>query len=120
MYFEYENEFFWKPKFGIDIREMFNEEGEANQQMIDTLIKFYFDFTKNTQKLKNIHYIKIKDLKENISVIGELIGAKPNVSEAWMRKAKDKNFVYKDEELDRRYNELISGFKLLNDKPEHV
>jgi len=115
MFFEYENELVWKPKVGVDIREIFNSEGQVNQQMIDKLIQFYFDFTENTQKLKNVHYIRLKDLKDNMDKIGELIGAKPNMSKSWMRKAKEQNFVYKDVELDQKYNELISNFKLLNE-----
>jgi len=114
MHFEYENELFYKPKVGIDCREIFTSDNQANQAMIDKLIEFYFHFTESTQKLKNIHYIKIKELKDGIFAIGDLIGEKPNISKSWMRKAKEKNFVYHDEDLDRKYNELISTFKLIN------
>jgi hypothetical protein len=110
MNFELENELFWKPKVGIDIRD-YGLNDKTNQEIIDKLINFYFDFTNRTQKLKNIHYIKLKELENNISIVGDLIGEKPNIAKRWMRKAKDKRFVYKNEELDRKYNQLISTYK---------
>lgn len=117
MYFEYECELFWKPKYGLDPRDFYKGSKENQKEIIDKLIKFYFDFTESTLKLKNVHYIKLKDLKGSLNQIGELIGEKPQITNSFMRKAKEKNFVYRDEELDRKYNELISTFKLM--KTDH-
>jgi hypothetical protein len=111
MKFEYQNECFFKRKVGLDVREIFTSDSQVDQGQINKLIDFYFDFTEKTQKLKNVQYIRLKDLKDNIYAIGDLIGEKPNLSKRWMRKAKEKNFVYRDEELDRKYNQLISTFK---------
>ncbi|WP_178988456.1 hypothetical protein [Winogradskyella schleiferi] len=107
--FDMVNELFWKPKVGVDLRSFdFGIETEHNEQIIERLIEYYFDFTRKTALLKNIKYIRLKHLDQNLSSVGSLIKESYNKNNSWQRKAKRKIFVYNNDLIDKEYNALVS------------
>jgi hypothetical protein len=113
MNFEYLNDRFWKPKVGVDIREILDEQNEANPEMLDKLIQFYFDFTLKTQKLRNIHYVKLQELKGVVPTVASMIDETPDFSKTYAREAKIKIYRYANEDLDRTYWEMTAGFNTI-------
>lgn len=110
--FEYITECFWKPKVGVDIRNVLDSNNQIkDDKAIDKLVKFYFEYTENTKKLKNMHYVGMKELEAFLPTVGKMIGEVPNVQDTWQRKTKDKKFEFKDEAIDLEYCELVSSIK---------
>ena len=114
MYFEYLNDLFWRPKVGVDIREILDEQGNADEKMINRLTDFYFTFTKDTQKLENIYYIPLRELREKTPLVGEIIGEKPDFTKTYAREAKKKYYVYRNDVLDKQYQQLTSELPTLS------
>ncbi len=108
-HFDIPLEFFWKHKVGVDLRAFdFKEDNKENQEIIDKLIKFYFDFTEKTKLLKNVTYIDLKDIGESIPKVEELIDEKAAVKDSWKRENKKKQFIYKNDSIDEAYNQLTA------------
>lgn len=110
--FEYITECFWKPKVGVDILNVLDSNNQLkDNQAINKLMKFYFEYTENTKKLKNMHYVGMKELETFLPTVGKMIGEVPNVQDAWQRKAKEKKFEFKDDALDLEYSKLVKNLK---------
>tara|TARA_R110000744_G_scaffold203134_2_gene322002 strand:+ start:439 stop:1212 length:774 start_codon:yes stop_codon:yes gene_type:complete len=108
--YEYLTELFWKPKVGLDVRNILDSNGRlTDRKAIDKLVKFYFDFTANTKRLKNMHYVDVKQLDEFIPQVASLINEIPDTRKRWQRKAREKNFVFMDENIDLEYEKLIKN-----------
>ena len=108
-YFDIPHEHFWKEKVGVNLREFeFDLESPKNQEMIDKLIAFYFDFTKKTSLLKNITYIRLKDIKNSLPIVEALIDEKATPEDSWKRANNKKQFDYKNEAIDQQYMELTN------------
>lgn len=113
--YEFVNELFWKKKVGVDLFEFqIGIDTKKNQEIIDKLIRFYFDFTMNTQLLKNVTYINLKEIDKNLPIIESLIDEDATIDNRWKREAKERLFKYENDTLDKRYEQLIA--KLINDK----
>ncbi|MBV7268008.1 hypothetical protein [Winogradskyella luteola] len=116
-HFDIPLEFFWKHKVGVDLRAFdFKKDNKENQEIIDKLIKFYFDFTEKTKLLKNVTYIDLKDIGDSIPKVEELIDEKAAVKDSWKRENKKKQFIYKNDSIDEAYNQLTAG---LVEKKKH-
>ena len=106
-YFDIPHEHFWQEKVGVNLREFeFDLESKKNQDMIDKLIEFYFDFTEKTSLLNNITYIRLKDVKESIPSVESLINETASREDGWKRANNKKQFTYKNEAIDQRYKDL--------------
>ncbi|WP_299117120.1 hypothetical protein [uncultured Winogradskyella sp.] len=109
-HFDIPLEFFWKDKVGVDLRAFdFNVDSEKNKEIIDKLIAFYFEFTEKTKLLKNITYIHLKDICQNMPVVEALIDEKAAIKGSWKRENKKKLFVYKNDAVDEAYNKLTAS-----------
>ncbi|WP_370391761.1 hypothetical protein [uncultured Winogradskyella sp.] len=109
-HFDIQNEFFWKNKVGVNLREFnFDRESKTNEEIIEKLISFYFDFTEKTKNIRNLTYIHLHDIKKKISCIEDLLGEKANVKNSWKRQNKNKRFIYKNDEIDNRYKVLTDN-----------
>ncbi|WP_350288805.1 hypothetical protein [uncultured Croceitalea sp.] len=113
--FEFVNELFWKKKVGVDLFEFqFGMDTKKNQEIIDKLIQFYFDFTKNTSLLKNVTYIKLKEIDKNLPYVENLINEISTTSNSYKNKSKEKLFVYENKSIDADYELLM--VKLIEEK----
>ncbi len=106
-------EFFWKNKVGVDLRSFnFEEDTETNKQIINKLIDFYFKFTNKTRLLNNITYIHLKEINENLPLIESLINEKTITENGWKKINDEKKFIYKNENIDKEYKELIDKLQV--------
>jgi hypothetical protein len=109
LHFDFINELFWKPKVGIDLFAFkIGIDSKKNQEIIEGLIKFYFDFTKNTSLLNKITYIKLKEIDKDLPLVGSLIHEDPTIKNRWKRETKEKYFVYENKSIDMEYDRLTS------------
>lgn len=108
-HFDIQLECFWKDKVGVDLREFnFDEDNETNNRIISKLIKFYFDFTEKTRKLDNVTYIRLEEISNSISFVELLIHENAKRKKGWKRQNKYKRFIYKNNEIDEKYNRLTA------------
>ena len=106
-YFDIPHEHFWQEKVGVNLREFeFGKETEKNQDIINKLIDFYFDFTEKTSLLNNITYIRLKDIKTSLSYVESLINEKASPEDGWKRANNKKKFTYKNDTIDQKYMAL--------------
>ena len=84
----------------------FGVHSEKNQEIIDKLIEYYLDFTAKTAQLKNMTYIRLKELKSSLPLVESLIEERAKVENSWQRANKKKPFVYKNDLLDKEYKRL--------------
>ena len=106
-YFDIPHEHFWQEKVGVNLREFeFDLESKKNQDMINKLIDFYFDFTEKTSLLKNITYIRLKDIKDSLPLVESLIKEKASPEDSWKRANDKKQFKYSNEVIDQKYKDL--------------
>lgn len=82
---------------------------KKNQEIIDKLIDFYFDFTEKTSLLKNITYIRLKDIKNSLPLVEDLIDEQASPEDSWKRANDKKQFTYKNNAIDQRYIELTNA-----------
>ncbi|WP_298789319.1 hypothetical protein [uncultured Allomuricauda sp.] len=103
------NELFWKKIVGVDLSNFFNYDEQEQQEIVSKMLQFYMSFTEKTGKLKNVHYVWIKDLQSFLPTMENLIGeeAKPDKSE--QNKGLVKHFVYEDKEIDNEYESLVNS-----------
>ncbi|MBN4070067.1 hypothetical protein JYT76_00115 [Olleya sp. AH-315-F22] len=107
--FNFANELFWKQKVGVDLFAFkIGIESKKNQEIIEGLIRFYFDFTKNTSLLNNITYIKLKEIDKDLPLVESLIHEDSTNNKRWKREAKEKYFVYENKSIDMEYDRLTS------------
>ncbi|WP_370002096.1 hypothetical protein [Winogradskyella sp.] len=100
-------EYFWKQKVGVNLRDFeFSVHSEKNQEIIYKLIEYYLDFTAKTAQLKNMTYIRLKELKSSLPLVESLIEERAKVENSWQRANKKKPFVYKNDLLDKEYKRL--------------
>lgn len=113
--FEYTLELFWKIKVGVNIHELqIGKDTEKNQEIINKLIQFYFDFTKKTSLLKNLTYIRLKEMDNSLPLVESLINETSVIKDRWKREGKYKPFVYKNQSVDKEY-ELLTA-KLIKER----
>lgn len=114
--YEFTNELFWKKKVDVDLYEFqIGVDTKKNQEIINKLIRFYMDFTKNTRLLNNVTYIKLKEIDNNLSIIESLINENSTDEQTRSKwKGKDKSFVYKNQSIDSEYEHLTT--KLINER----
>ena len=106
-YFDIPHKYFWQDKVGVNLREFeFDADNEKNQEIIDKLINFYFDFTEKTALLNNMTYIHLKDISESIPYVESLIDEKASSEDSWKRANKKKQFAYKNDAIDQQYKAL--------------
>jgi len=106
-YYDIPLEHFWQEKVGVNLRDFdFESDSKTNQDIIDKLISYYFEFTEKTSKLKNITYIPLKEISDSIPMVESLIDEKANLKDSWKRENNRKRFIYKNDELDKRYKRL--------------
>jgi hypothetical protein len=109
LHFDFPNELFWKQKVGVDIHAFeIGIDSKKNQEIIEGLIRFYFDFTKNTSLLNKITYIKLKEIDKDLPLVGSLIHEDPTIKNRWKRETKEKYFVYENKSIDIEYDRLTS------------
>ena len=102
-------------KVGVDLHEFrIGTNTKKNQEIIDKLILFYIDFTKNTSLLKNITYIKLKEIDKYLPYVESLIHETSTIKNRWQREGKHKPFVYKNQSIDAEY-ELLTA-KLIKER----
>lgn len=107
--FEYSIELFWKRKVGVDLHAFqMGSNTKKNNEIIDKLIRFYIDFTKKTSLLKNVTYIKLKEIDKNLSDVESLIHETSTNRNRRKREAKHKPFAYKNESIDAEYEFLTA------------
>lgn len=112
--FEYTLELFWKNKVGVNLHEFqIGRDTAKNREIINTLVNFYFDFTKNTRYLKNLKYIWLNEIDDELPLVESLIDETTRVENRRKRKSKYKPFTFKNSLIDAEYRllteELISG-----------
>ncbi|WP_111682736.1 hypothetical protein [Winogradskyella tangerina] len=109
-YFDIPHEYFWKDKVGVNLREFeLGAETDQNQEIINKLIDFYFDFTEKTSLLKNITYIRLKDIKSSLPIIEDLIDEQASPEDSWKRANNKKQFTYKNDDIDQQYLALTNA-----------
>jgi hypothetical protein len=114
--FEYSNELFWVKRVGVNLHDFqIGVDTKKNQEIVDKLIQFYFDFTKKTRLLNNVTYIELKELDEKLSYVESIIGEPPTIAKKRRkRKAPSKPFIYKNESIDKEYEFLTK--KLIEER----
>ncbi|WP_350291621.1 hypothetical protein [uncultured Croceitalea sp.] len=113
--FQFIIELFWEKKVGVNLHDFeIGSDTLKNQEIIDKLIQFYFDVTKNTSLLKNLTYIKLKELDKNLAHVESLIHETSTIENRWKREAKRKPFIYKDQSIDAKYELLVA--KLIEER----
>jgi hypothetical protein len=113
--FDYVNELFWKKKVGVDIVEFqIGVDTKKNQEIIDKILRFYIDFTNNTSLLKNVTYIKLKEMDNNLPYVESLIHETSTIKSRRKREGKHKPFVYKNKSIDLEYERLTA--KLIKER----
>ncbi len=113
--FDFVVDLFWKRKVGIDLREFqIGAETKKNQEIIDKLIQVYFEWTKKSSLLKNVTYIEIKEIDNNLPMVESMIGATSTIKNRSRNKATNKAFSYKNESIDAEY-ELLTA-KLIKER----
>ena len=113
--FEYCLELFWKKKVGVNLYEFeIGRNTKKNQEIIDKLIRFYIDFTKKTSLIKNITYVKLKEIEKVLPHIEALIHETSLIRNRTKREGKHRPFVYKNESIDAEYKLLTA--KLIKER----
>lgn len=108
--FDFVVDLFWKRKVGIDLREFqIGVETKKNQEIIDKLIQYYFDWTKKTSLLKNVTYIKIKEIDNNLPLVETLIDETSTIKDRSKNAATNRAFSYKNESIDAEYELLTAN-----------
>lgn len=114
-HFDIPLEHFWKQKVGVNLRDFeIGVHSKKNQEIIDKLVKFYFDFTEKTALLENITYIRLKDLKESLPLVESLIEENATTKDSWKRANLKKKFIYKNDMIDEKYKRLTK--RLINSR----
>ena len=107
--FDFVVDLFWKRKIGIDLREFtIGANTKKNQELINNLIQVYLDWTRKTTLLKNVIYIKIKEIDKYLSLVESLIDETSTSKNRVKNQATIKVFTYKNESLDAEY-ELLTA-----------
>ena len=109
--FDYINTYFWENKVGVDLLRFHDKNQKEKEEIIDKLLDFYFNYLKETKKLKNIDYYDLLDLDKNLPKIDEQINEKSVINKSKTRKNKKKPFNYQNPEVDLKYLELIKTLK---------
>jgi hypothetical protein len=106
-YYLWGNELFWKEHVGVNLANFFTSEESEQLEVIEKMLSFYMNFTRNTEKLKNVHYVWIKDLQRFVPKIGQMIGEEANLSKSRKNKSLIRNYVYKNKKVDAAYEQLV-------------
>lgn len=108
-HFDIPHEYFWQDKVGVNLRDFdFEIDSDTNKQIIEKLITYYFEFTEKTSMLKNITYIHLKDISDSIPFVESLLDEKADVKDSWKRENKKKLFIYKNDDIDKKYEQLTA------------
>jgi hypothetical protein len=103
----WDNELFWKKHAGVNLANFFVIGENEKLEIVEKLIEYYMSFTKKTEKLKNVHYVWIKDLDIFVPKIGQLIDEAANLANSDKNKALVRNYVYKNKKIDAAYEQLV-------------
>ncbi|PQJ15252.1 hypothetical protein BST99_05480 [Aureicoccus marinus] len=112
MRYDYINELFWKQKVGVDLHQIPNLEGEAQNEQVKILEDFYFDYTNKTRKLDNVDYVWLSQIEEYLPVLNQKIDEVGDPGKSWKRGRSYKVFTYENEALDAEYEKLTSAFHM--------
>lgn len=108
---DYINDYFWKEKVGVDLLNFKTKKKEEQELIVNKLITFYFNYLKETQKLKNILYFDLNELESNLSIIDKLIDEQSYVNKGRKRQNNIKFFDYQNPEIDEEYFEFVKILK---------
>lgn len=110
LYFDHVNEFFLKRKVGVDLQSFMKSSEEEKNEMIEKLIDFYFDFTRKTKLLKNMHYVYLHEIDGFLDTLDTMIQEQSLAHRGDKNKMSKDNrlFEYANPDLDREYEILIS------------
>ena len=106
-HFHIDNELFWKNKFGVDLNMLLRVSEKERAQTLKKLVDFYMCVTQKTQKLHNVHYIKLEDIDSYLPVLDGLIGETSNPKSSQINANNSKVFRYENDEIDREYENLV-------------
>lgn len=102
------NELFWKKIVGVDLSNFFDYNDKEQEEIVSKMLAFYMSFTEKTSKLKNVHYVWIRDLQDFLPTLENLLNeeAKPDKSE--VNKGQVKHFICDNKEIDHQYESLVN------------
>jgi len=102
------NELFWKKHAGVNLANFFMCDESEKLEVIEKLITFYISFTRKTEKLKNVKYVWINELRDFLPTLGQLIGEEVKLENSEKNKALMQKFVYTNNKIDTAYEQLVS------------
>lgn len=102
------NELFWKKHVGVDLANFFAFDANGKKAIAEKMASFYMDFTKKTEKLKNIRYVWLHELQDFLPELGQLLGEEVALEKSEKNKASLKKFTYENSELDQEYERLVA------------
>lgn len=114
MNMHYPNVLFFKNKIGVDLDTILNLPEKERNLSLDRLGEFYLNFTKKTKKLKNVHYVDINEIDSFLPILDDLIEEKSQTIKNVRNAFNEKSYTYKNYELDREYEKIISELKNQN------
>lgn len=101
------NELFWKEHADVDLANFFTYDETEKLRAAERLMTFYMNFTRKTERLKNVHYVWIKDLQDFLPELGKMINESVKIESSKKNKASIRKFVYENEEMDAAYEQLV-------------
>lgn len=109
IYFNFINEYFWKRRIGVDIINFYKFDASEKEVLIKKLLTFYFDVTKNSKLLKNVHYVRLTNIDSIFPIIDNLIAEKADLNKAFKRRtpSQHRKFTYKNNDVDTEYEKLL-------------
>jgi len=108
---DYINTYFWKQKVGVDLLN-FKFKTEPEQDIIiEQLASFYFKYTRQSAKLKNVTYVNLHDVEDYVKTLDTKIGEKAHIRNGKRRVNTEKYYSYKNDKLDKEYETLILDLK---------
>ncbi|WP_299121685.1 hypothetical protein [uncultured Winogradskyella sp.] len=113
---DYINERFWKKKVGVDLLNFKFKSESEQEDIVNKLAAFYFDFTEKSRQLKNITYVKIHEIEDYVKVLDSKIDEKAKIRHDKKRVNNLKYYDYKNEKLDLQYDSLIESLNSENNK----
>lgn len=105
--FDYINHLFWKDKVSVDLIDFLKKGEFEKKKIIQNLIDFYLNFTKETFKFKNIKHVQIYDLENYAEkTLSSSLNEKFIKSNVFKREnTKKKKFA--NENADEEYKRII-------------
>lgn len=106
---DYLDTLFWQPTIGASLYSFFEGCDRERENLLMRLELFYLQFTKTVLRIPDVLFIHLAELRDRLTEIDDLVGARGNADHAWQRENTSRFFVHRNDACDRQYAALLAG-----------